>query len=182
MILCEKVAKSYGSLSVLSGVSLSAEPGGRVLVTGRSGAGKTTLLRILLGLEKPDAGSVNLLPAAAVFQEDRLFEGFDAVRNVKACVREPEERIREALLSLLPEDALSKPVSGLSGGMRRRVSVVRACLAEGELLVMDEPFTGLDAATREKTLSFILSRQRGRVLILSAHDTEGLSSFSEYRL
>ena len=182
MILLEQVSKSYGGLKVLSGVSLSAEPGGRVLVTGRSGAGKTTLLRLLLGLEAPDAGTVHLFTAAAVFQEDRLFEEFDAVRNVRACVQETEEHIREALLSLLPEEALSKPVSGLSGGMRRRVSVVRACLAGGELLIMDEPFAGLDAETRENTLAFILAHQNGRVLVISAHDTEGLSSFSEYRL
>ena len=77
----------------------------------------------------------------------------------------------------MPEEALDRPVGQLSGGMKRRVAVVRACLAGGNLLLMDEPFTGLDEENREKTAAFILAHQDGRSLLFTTHQENDIALF-----
>ena len=173
------VSKDYGTLRVLRSVSFRAEPGRPVAVTGASGSGKTTLLRIVMGLEAPDAGSVAFTGGppkprfGAVFQEDRLFEDFDAVTNVRlAAGPARREEIRAELVKLLPEDALSKPVSSLSGGQRRRAAIVRAILSQGDVLIMDEPFAGLDAENAERAMEYIRENSLSRPLILAVHEKD----------
>lgn len=189
-----RVEAGTGQAESGSGTPMS----GCYLITAPSGAGKTTLIRILLGLERPDAGKVltdgevsnwpagrTLLPlfAGVVFQEDRLCENFPSVENVTAFNRHLSRReAQTGLLSLLPKEALSRKVSELSGGMRRRVAVVRACLSEAEVMVLDEPFAGLDQESREKTLDYILEKRRGRLLIIASHEREGMEEFTEVRL
>ncbi len=164
---------------MLRGLSFTAEPGRPVAVTGASGSGKTTLLRIVMGLESPDAGSVSFSGGpqkprfGAVFQEDRLFEDFDAVTNLRLTARSARrEDIRAELLKLLPEDALSKPVSSLSGGQRRRVAIVRAVMSPGDALVMDEPFAGLDAENARRAMEYIRENALSRPLILAVHEKD----------
>ena len=131
----EDICKSYGSLTVLSHFSLAIDDGASLVITGPSGRGKTTLTRILLGLEKPDQGRVRLLGdykypylnAGVVFQEDRLCDDFSAIVNVSMVNKHISSTFaREELENLLPPEALDKPVRELSGGMRRRVCIVRA--------------------------------------------------------
>ena len=142
----------------------------RVGVMGESGCGKTTWFRLLLLQDH--------VKAASVFQEDRLCASYSAVDNVKmVCLKENEEQIRQALQELLPGEALDRPVDQLSGGMRRRVAVVRACLAGGNLLLMDEPFTGLDEENRERTAAFILAHQDGRSLLFTTHQENDIALF-----
>lgn len=86
-----------------------------------------------------------------------------------------DQRAENELRELLPEECLNKPVHMLSGGMRRRVSIVRACIVPSDILVMDEPFTGLDAETRDQAIAFIRARQGNKPLVITTHDTEGLS-------
>ena len=131
-VTLKNVSKSFGDRPVLENVSLTLEPGRPLCVTGPSGCGKTTLLRIVLGLEKPDSGTVLYSSGpkprfGAMFQEDRLFETLDAVENLRLAAGERDRgKLRKALLHLLPEDALERPVSALSGGQRRRAALVRA--------------------------------------------------------
>ena len=110
-----------------------------------------------------------------VFQEDRLLDSLDAIANVSA-VSPLISRARAAaeLAKLLPEDALTKPVRELSGGMRRRVALVRALLPASDLLLMDEPFTGLDDQTRQQVIHYIFETKARRPLILATHETADL--------
>ena len=103
---------------------------------------------------------------------------YSAMDNVRmVCEKERTAQIREALAKLLPEEALDRPVKELSGGMKRRVAVVRACMAGGNLLLMDEPFTGLDQESRERTADFILEAQGERSLLFTTHQQEDLKLF-----
>ena len=180
----DRISKSYDGKPVLTDFSLDISQGSSYLITGASGAGKTTLLRIILGLEQPDSGRVRLLGdykysrvnAGVVFQEDRLCPDFSAVQNVAMVSRRCSERIaREELEHLLPADELDKPVRELSGGMRRRVCIVRACIIPSDVLIMDEPFAGLDADNRKKCIDYIRANQGSEPLVITAHSAEGLA-------
>ena len=168
-----QLSKSFGSLPVLKEASFSFTSLKPCCIMGASGSVKTTLLRILLSLEAADTGSVQALPAAAVFQENRLCEQFSPIDNMRLAVPglSREEIIRQ-LSRLLPEECLTRPVSTLSGGMKRRTAIARALLAPAEMIVMDEPFTGLDEGTKEKVIRYILEKSRGKLLILSTHQEE----------
>ena len=190
-ILALNVSKSFGEQPVLRDVSFTVPEGGTLVLTGDSGSGKTTLLRILLGLERSDSGEIRFEEHApesfgVVFQEDRLVETASAMENVrmihKKSGRPSDDEIRAALLELLPEESLKLPVSQFSGGMKRRLAVVRAMLSNGEVLVMDEPLSGLDEENREKVLAFIRKHQLNRPLVLTAHDMDDLTGYEEYRI
>ncbi len=173
------LSKAFGNLEVLNQVSLTLPSGPIHCLMGPSGSGKTTFLRILLGLEQADSGTIEGLRgkrASAVFQEDRLCEAFSPVENVAMVLPGSVSRNRkgayEELLSLLPEESLSRPVSTLSGGMKRRVAIVRALSAPSDMIVMDEPFTGLDEATKGSVIRYILNRSAGKLVIVSTHQEE----------
>ncbi len=173
-VTLKNVYKAYGDRPVLENLTLTLEPGKPLCVTGPSGCGKTTLLRLVLGLEKPDAGEVRWSSEkprfGAMFQEDRLFDSLDAVENLRLASGERDRGALEAALrALLPEDALHRPVSALSGGQRRRVALVRALRPGGELVVLDEPFTGLDAAAAAQAGDFIRRELGDRPLLLALH-------------
>ncbi len=165
----EKVEKRFGDCVVLKDCTAVYEPGGIYYLTSPSGSGKTTRLHLLAGLMEPDGGEV-VAPrrVSMVFQEDRLCEDYDAVKNVEL-VTGDRGKAEKALLELLPPEALHKPCSQLSGGMKRRVAIVRAVESESEAVLLDEPFTGLDADTRERTEEYIRRRRAGRTLIIATH-------------
>ena len=168
--LCvENVSKSYDSQTVIRNLNAVYEGGETYYLTTPSGSGKTTLLRIMCGLEMPDEGKVDSgLSYGMVFQEDRLCEDYSALRNVEM-VTGSNERARKALEQLLNADALHKPCCQLSGGMKRRVALVRAMESESDCVLLDEPFTGMDADTRLRAEAYIKERQRGRILIVATH-------------
>ena len=174
-VTLKNVKKAYGGTPVLENLSLTLEPGRPLCVTGPSGSGKTTLLRLVLGLEKPDGGEViwsgGVRPRFGVlFQEDRLFDHLDAVENLRLATGEKDRAaLAAALAQLLPEDALHRPVSALSGGQRRRVALVRALRPAGEAVLLDEPFTGLDAAAAAQAAAYIRRETGDRPLLLALH-------------
>ncbi len=183
IIEIDNISKSYGNQKVIENFSLQIESEHSYVITGESGSGKTTLLRILLGLETADEGRISLLGdykypylnAGVVFQEDRLLEGFSAVENVAmASRRMAKETAREELEKLLPADQLDKPVRELSGGMKRRVAIVRACSISSDILILDEPFTGLDDGNKEKVIQYIRQKQGNNPLVITSHSLEGL--------
>ena len=142
---------------------------------GESGSGKTTLLRILLGLEEADHGTFEGLsrPVICLFQEDRLFEDFAVLKNIRAAAPHAST---EEILCHLNELGLNgeekRPVRTLSGGMKRRVALIRAVLARSETLLLDEPFKGLDEETAKKAADYLLRHQNGRTVILVTHEKE----------
>ena len=153
------VSKAFGETQVLRGLSERFAQGEAVCVMGRSGLGKTTLARIVMGLEKPDAGAVRGAKGkrfAAAFQEDRLVERLSAQGNLRfacgAALDEPRMAEAFAAVGLTPQD-VEKPVGELSGGQRRRVALLRALLAPADVVVLDEPFKGLDEAARQAAAS-----------------------------
>ncbi|WP_291380267.1 ATP-binding cassette domain-containing protein [Demequina sp.] len=174
-ITMHSVTKRYGNHVVLDGVGLVLEPGTVTALTGPNGVGKTTLVRLLLGLETPDWGSVTGvagLRRAAVFQEDRLCAHLDAVANVRLVLDRSHRAsaVDElALVGLEPAD-LTKPVRELSGGQRRRVAIARALAVGADLVVLDEPFTGLDAGTKPAVMEYVRERLTGRTAVLITHD------------
>ena len=170
----EGLRKSFGDLDVLRGVTFTLSAGGVYCLMAPSGSGKTTLFKVLLGLDAADAGVVTgIAPGqiAAMFQEERLCEALTPVENVLlVCPRGTRRaRVRSLLSRILPEDSLDRPVSQLSGGMRRRVSLARASAYPSRMLLLDEPFTGLDAVTKERVIDFLLSERRGRTMLVSTH-------------
>ncbi len=163
------VTKGYQGRQVLQAVSAVYEPGGTYLLTEPSGSGKTTLLRILAGLTPPDRGSLSASPLCSmVFQEDRLCEEYSGLKNVEL-VTGDRAAAAEALGQLLEAEALERPCSELSGGMKRRVALVRALAADSDLLLLDEPFTGMDALTRRRAEEYIQTNRKGRTLVMADH-------------
>lgn len=179
------ICKAYDGRPVLQDYSLTMEAGGRYVLMAPSGAGKTTLLRILTGLDKADAGQVSGMPGRVgmVFQEDRLCEDYDAVCNIMlgAAGAKAEQVMREAAV-ILPESCLDQPVRELSGGMRRRAALLRAVLSDAEVLIMDEPFAGLDEENRARTAAYLLDRLHGRTLFVTTHREEDAALLQGIRM
>lgn len=176
-LILKHISKAYGEQQVLEDLSLKLRAGRRYALMGKSGIGKTTLLRLLLGLEQPDSGILEPVPGSlrmsVVFQEDRLFLSADAVRNICAATRGlSADTAIDALSAIAPDIDIHTPVSDLSGGQRRRVAVLRALLHPSDLLIMDEPFTGLDPTSGQKVLEYIDSRIDGRLFIMSTHNRD----------
>lgn len=163
------ICKSFGSQQVLSDFCAVYQAGETFVLNGPSGSGKTTLLHILAGLLRPDSGSVESTGNySMVFQEDRLCPDYSAVKNVEMITGDAT-RAEKALGRLLEQSALHKPCRELSGGMKRRVALVRAMEAESDYILLDEPFTGLDSRSRDLAEEYIRERQKGRTVIIVTH-------------
>lgn len=180
-LVIRDLSKRFGDLQVFSGVNLTFGAKGIYCLMGPSGTGKTTFLRILMGLEKEDRGRIEGIEGkrfSAVFQEDRLCENYTPIDNVmmvaERCVTK-EMAIKE-LCRLLPEESVRRPVYTLSGGMKRRTAVCRALLAPCDILLMDEPFTGLDEDTRGQVIRYVREKTEGKLVILSTHMEEDVTA------
>ncbi len=177
ILAAESVSKSYHGISVLEKENLCLREGEICCLMGPSGQGKTTLLRLLMGLEKPDDGRITgsgRKRISTVFQEDRLCDYLNGIDNIKiAAGRDGLRCDPQKLLSLLLEpEALERPVRELSGGMKRRVAIARALAVSSDVVLMDEPFTGLDEETRLRVTEAVRVSLDGRALLLVTHQME----------
>lgn len=147
----------------LDGLVLNVPAGGRICVMGASGMGKSTLLSLTAG---------ECSPCSMMFQDARLAESASALDNVLVCAdARVDASSAAALLRLLvPGVDVDARVAELSGGQRRRVEIARALLCPGGVVILDEPFTGLDAAARDATTKVVLDLLDGRTLLLATHD------------
>jgi len=176
---------------ILRGVSFELQPGATKVILGGSGSGKTTILRLILGLLKPDAGSIEVegaevsglreeelrdvrLGIGMVFQEGALFDSLTVGQNVGYRLAEDgeleedeiEERVREMLGFVGLGPFYERMPSELSGGQRRRVAVARALAARPRIMLYDEPTTGLDPITASTITD----------LIVKVRDLDGVTS------
>lgn len=172
MAKVENLTVQYGGTAVLENFSAEFPDGAVTAVSGRSGCGKTTLLAVLLGLLRPDGGTVSgFRQPSAVFQEDRLLPFLSAEKNIAVTAGCTEAEAGEALLSVGFDAAdRGKRAFELSGGMARRVAIVRAMLAPGDAVLLDEPFKGLDERTRAQVVRFVCENRRGRTMVVVTHD------------
>ena len=142
---------------------------------GQSGVGKTTLLNIMMGLEKADSGVIENLPKlkSAVFQENRLCESFSVITNIKMANGSlSDDTIMEHLKAVGLENEAKSKVSTLSGGMKRRVALVRAILALKDVLFLDEPFKGLDEETLAAVQNYLYQNTKGLTVVMVTHQAE----------
>ena len=203
LVVVRDVVKSYDDVVVLDHVSLHVDRGETLVVVGGSGAGKSTLIRQILGLEKPDSGSVvidgvdiftldevALMKArhnfALVFQNGALLDSMSVFDNVAFPLREElglrgaevERRVMAKLEELSLTAAKDKLPGQLSGGMVKRVGVARALVVEPEMLVYDEPTTGLDPVMSRK-VDHLIDEMRETFLVTSLVITHDLATAYE---
>lgn len=175
MITVRDITVRYGEKTVLERFSLDLPARGITALSGPSGCGKTTLLRVMAGLLPPQAGTV-CLPGRAVmlFQEDRLFPWRTAEQHVADVLPKGArgEAGRWLTLCELDGEGGSCPAS-LSGGMGRRLALARALACGGDVLLLDEPFTGVDGARMARILDRV--RALDIPVILSSHEAEVLA-------
>lgn len=174
----KQVTKEFEKRQIIDPVTCEIKRNEIWWIRGDSGAGKTTFLRILMGLETISSGEIKRkkdLRFSAVFQENRLLEWLDAVQNVQFAASSDvgREEIIWNLKQILPEECLFQSVSTLSGGMKRRVALVRAIVASSDILILDEPFTGIDEKTIKKTEEYILREKKERALLFTSHQGAG---------
>lgn len=170
------ISKAYGEKQVLSHVSMVLSPKTPIAVMGSSGIGKTTLLKIILGIEQPDSGKViwenGRNRVAAVFQENRLIENVSVEKNLQMVCgqRENRKKTDDLLKALGLYECRKQKVSCLSGGMKRRTAIGRALAYDASVLLMDEPFQGLDEETKRQVMQLVKERIYEKSVLLITHD------------
>ena len=170
MIRLSHVCVQYPDITVFDDLSLNLPDSGAVALMAPSGYGKTTLLRVLAELKSIDGGEISGLEnkkLSFLFQEDRLLPWVSAQKNVEL-VSDPE-KAKHWLSQMEIQDGSQLPRE-MSGGMQRRVALARAMAFGGDVLLLDEPFKGLDEALRER----IAGRIKGKfpLILLSVHDAQ----------
>ncbi|MFO0752653.1 MAG: ATP-binding cassette domain-containing protein [Thermodesulfovibrionales bacterium] len=196
MIRFDRVSFSYGARPILDELSFSIGARERVAVLGGSGEGKTTILKLIMGLIKPDSGTIFVdgeditakseaglrevrIKFSLVFQEGALFDSLSVKENVAFCLREYtqmseeeiDRRVRELLRVVGMEHALELMPDELSGGMHRRVAIARSLAAYDPLMFLyDEPTSGLDPVSADTICRLVLDLAgEGRGLIMVTH-------------
>ncbi len=176
MIKLENISVSFDDKTVLNNFSFVFPTKGVVLITGASGSGKTTLAKIILGSLKADSGSVDTNGAkiSAVFQEDRLVPALTALQNVELVSTKSEalNRLKQVKLA----DSKLKYPHELSGGMKRRVALARALAYGGDVLLLDEAFTGIDDPLAREIISELCQEYKDKLIIAVSHRPELFSA------
>lgn len=175
-IVAQNICKAFGEKQVLTDFTYTFKSGKTTAVMGPSGCGKSTLISILMGVLPYDSGELSPkngeFKRSAVFQENRLCENLTAAANIRLVTgkRLSTAEIANELAAVGLAGCENKPVRELSGGMKRRVALLRALLAEYDALFLDEPFKGLDSETKGMILDYTKKMTEGKTVILVTHD------------
>ncbi|MFH1290264.1 MAG: ABC transporter ATP-binding protein [Nanoarchaeota archaeon] len=188
LLLIDNLSKSFKKKKVLNGLNLSVEKGEVIGLVGRSGVGKSVLVKTLIGFLKPDAGylaihSESKFPIGFSMQENAIYDSLTVRQNLKYFSeiykiprKERKNGIKLVLDKLNLEEFGDVLVKKLSGGTKKRVDIACALLTEPEIIVLDEPFLGLDPVLVDSLSQFILLLQKsGKTIIVSSHRTDELS-------
>jgi phospholipid/cholesterol/gamma-HCH transport system ATP-binding protein len=207
VIAVDDLFKSFASQRVLNGISLSVKRGETMAVLGRSGTGKSVLLRIIIGLEKPDSGSVRIhgqdigglaldqlgevrKKMGFLFQHAALYDSLTVEQNVafpllhhrkQMSKSEQRDRVNELLTEVGMESAHAKLPSDISGGMQKRVGLARALALEPDILLLDEPTAGLDPISSAEIDDLVLKLQQEHQMasIVVTHDLHSAKTISD---
>jgi phospholipid/cholesterol/gamma-HCH transport system ATP-binding protein len=207
VLAVEDLHKSFGSQNVLNGVSVAVKRGETLAVLGRSGTGKSVLLRLVIGLDKPDSGSVRIhgLDIAGLaldqlgdirkkmgflFQHAALYDSLTVGQNVAFPLQhhkkqmskaEQADRVRHLLAEVGMEHALAKMPSDISGGMQKRVGLARALALEPDILLLDEPTAGLDPISSAEIDDLVLKLQEEHHMasIVVTHDLHSAKTIAD---
>ncbi len=206
-IAVEDLHKSFGNQKVLSGISLAVSRGETLAVLGRSGTGKSVLLRLIIGLEKPDSGSVHIfdrditglgldqlgeirMKMGFLFQHAALYDSLTVEQNVAFPLRhdrktmsksEQGDRVMQLLAEVGMEGHLEKMPSDISGGMQKRVGLARALALEPDILLLDEPTAGLDPISAAEIDDLVLKLQAEHHMasIVVTHDLHSAKTIAD---
>lgn len=182
-IKLENISYSYEDKNIFEQFNLQFPECETTVIMAPSGTGKTTLLHLLSGLLSPQKGSI-LFPMSKpkismVFQENRLLESARVFQNIKLV---NSVLMKEDILDLLQKldltDCYSKKAGHLSGGQARRLAIARALACKYDILLLDEPFTGLDEKTKWKVMNFLKEKTKGKTVLLVTHNKEEADFFS----
>ena len=181
MIKLSNVTFNYGEQIILKDFNLQVSAGECVQLLGASGSGKTTVTRLILGLEKPNCGNI-VVPnrISVVFQEDVLLENLDVQTNIRLVLKREQYQVANELLKEFGlYDVRKKRISKLSGGMKRRVALIRAIAYSGDALILDEPFNGLDSENRQIAANIIKCEfiDKNKPVLLITHVKEDAELF-----
>lgn len=184
-----QISKSFGQHHVLNALDLELQPGELLCLLGRNGAGKTTLLRILAGLLKPETGSVWLNNQQIDYAESHargniglvmhqpfLYEHLTGIENLRFYARlyqlaDDETALEAALAQVGMQRFARKPVRAYSRGMKQRLTIARALLHSPRILLLDEPYTGLDLQGSQTFNQLMLEqKQQGCIILMTTHD------------
>ncbi|MBQ9827979.1 MAG: ATP-binding cassette domain-containing protein [Lachnospiraceae bacterium] len=160
-----------GQPAVFKGFNARIETGEHIYLKGSSGSGKTTFLRLITGLEKPSGGSIynDASSISPVFQEDRLIEYMTAAENIRFGNRRDASGI---IGDMHIEHLLDKKIPELSGGEKRRIAIARALAHGGDLLILDEPFNGIDEENITVCVDAIKKHAGESTIIMATHHPE----------
>lgn len=206
-IAVEDLHKSFGNQKVLSGISLAVSRSETLAVLGRSGTGKSVLLRLIIGLEKPDSGSVHIfdrditglgldqlgeirMKMGFLFQHAALYDSLTVEQNVAFPLRhhrktlsksEQGDRVMQLLAEVGMEGHREKMPSDISGGMQKRVGLARALALEPDVLLLDEPTTGLDPISAAEIDDLVLKLQAEHHMasIVVTHDLHSAKTIAD---
>ncbi len=178
MIEIKELYKKFDNKVVLNNISFTINTKGITGLMATSGAGKTTIINIILGFLNADSGSINNLPnnIAVVFQEDRLLEWLTPLKNIKICENIELEEIDKIFTEFKIDN--TKPISKLSGGMKRRVAIARAILYKSEFIILDEPFKGLDDKTKKTVMDIIIKESDKKPILFITHNIDEIKYFN----
>lgn len=184
MITIEGLTKTYATQQVYNNLNASFEEGKITAIMGASGCGKTTLLKILAGLEPYEKGHIIGLDnqrISMVFQEDRLIPWLTVAENI-AFVLSQDYPIGSLLEALGLGGLENAKMSELSGGMQRRVSLGRALACECTVLLLDEPFKGLDEAFKRQLMTWLKQKWQAnqQTVLWITHDLEEARFLADY--
>ena len=181
IIFADHISKSYNEIPVLSDFSLRLPEHGIIGLSGPSGCGKTTFLHIMAGLIEPDSGSITGLAGkktGVVFQEDRLLPWLTAQENIDLIVKN-STLTQQWLDAIQLSDKADSYPSELSGGMKRRLALARALAFDCDLLLMDEPFQGLDDMLKETLYPLVRDAALTKPVVMVSHDITELNNLAD---